>query len=162
MHIVIGTDHAGFEIKEKLLDFLSDQGMTITDVGTDSPESCDYPDFAVAVAQEVVQRQAEGENVRGILLCGSGIGMSIAANKVQGARAALVTEKYMATQAVEHDGANILVLAARINSPREIRKFTELFLRAELNTQEPKYARRLHKIAAYEDSVYKDQPHYSA
>jgi ribose 5-phosphate isomerase B len=108
--IVIGSDHGGLELKDKLIRFLGARNIQVTNVGTDNDISVDYPQFGLKVAEMVASGSAE----RGILVCGTGIGMSIAANKVPGIRAALVTDIFMARMAKEHNNANILVLGGRV------------------------------------------------
>ena len=110
MKIALGADHAGFELKQKIKDHLAQQGHTVVDRGTVSTASVDYPDFALAVGEEVASQGAD----LGILVCGSGIGMSIAANKVPGIRAANVTTENEAALSREHNNANVLALGARI------------------------------------------------
>ena len=110
MKIAIGADHAGFELKEKIKQRLVQQGIEVRDEGTVSSESVDYPDFARKVGEEVATRQVD----YGVLVCGSGIGMSIAANKVPGVRAANVTTEYEAQMSREHNDANVLAVGARI------------------------------------------------
>ncbi len=110
MKIAIGADHAGFELKEKIKRRLAQQGIDVHDDGTASTESVDYPDFARKVGEEVATKQVD----YGVLVCGSGIGMSIAANKVPGVRAANVTTEYEAQMSREHNDANVLALGARI------------------------------------------------
>ena len=108
--IVIGSDHGGLILKTALFSYLKRRGITVSDVGTDNTSSVDYPDFGEKVAEMVIFGTAE----LGILICGTGIGMSIAANKVPGIRAALVTDVFMARMAKEHNNANILVLGGRV------------------------------------------------
>ncbi|MDA8429840.1 MAG: ribose 5-phosphate isomerase B [Geobacteraceae bacterium] len=108
--IVIGSDHGGLNLKSALSSYLQRRGCTVSDAGTDNDASVDYPDFGLKVAEIVVAGAAE----LGILICGTGIGMSIAANKVPGVRAALVTDVFMARMAKEHNNANILVLGGRV------------------------------------------------
>jgi ribose 5-phosphate isomerase B len=108
--IVIGSDHGGLNLKSALKSYLGRRGFTVSDAGTDTDASVDYPDFGQKVAELVVNGAAE----LGILICGTGIGMSIAANKVPGIRAALVTDVFMARMAREHNNANILVLGGRV------------------------------------------------
>jgi ribose 5-phosphate isomerase B len=110
MKIALGADHAGFELKEKIKQRLTQQGIEVRDEGTLSNESVDYPDFARKVGEEVAGRQVD----YGVLVCGSGIGMSIAANKVPGVRAANVTTEYEAQMSREHNDANVLAVGARI------------------------------------------------
>jgi ribose 5-phosphate isomerase B len=108
--IVIGSDHGGLNLKSALTSYLQRRGCSVSDAGTDNDASVDYPDFGQKVAEMVVARTAD----LGILICGTGIGMSIAANKVPGIRAALVTNVFMARMAKEHNNANILVLGGRV------------------------------------------------
>jgi ribose 5-phosphate isomerase B len=110
MKISLGADHAGFELKEKIKALLLQQGMEVDDLGTSSTASVDYPDFACKVAEEVASQKAD----YGVLVCGSGIGMAIAANKVPGIRAANVTSEYEAQMSREHNDANVLALGARV------------------------------------------------
>ena len=108
--IIIGSDHGGLELKSDLISYLTRRGVSIIDAGTNSSDSVDYPVFGLKVAEAV----AAGEVEFGVLICGTGIGMSIAANKVPGIRAALVTDVFMARMAKEHNNANILVLGGRV------------------------------------------------
>ena len=110
MKIALGADHAGYELKEQIKQHLTANGVAVDDQGTLSSASVDYPDFARKVAETVAARRAD----RGILVCGSGIGMAIAANKVPGVRAANVTSEYEAQMSREHNDANVLALGARI------------------------------------------------
>src|SRR6266404_6310859 len=110
MRIALGSDHAGFEMKQSLLTYVQGLGYEALDVGTDSTAPVDYPDFAEAVGEAVRSRRAE----RGILICGSGVGASVAANKMPGIRAGLCHDCYSAHQGVQHDNMNILVLGSRV------------------------------------------------
>jgi len=145
MRIVLGSDHAGFEMKQDLLKFTRDLGHETIDVGTNSTAPVDYPDFAEAVAHEVLIGGAE----RGILICGSGVGASIAANKIHGIRAGLCHDCYSAHQSVEHDSINILVLGARIIGPELARDLLKTYLGAKF-TAEDRHVRRLEKIRKIE------------
>lgn len=145
MTIVLGSDHAGFELKQELVQFVHELGHEVLDVGTDSVAPVDYPDFAQKVGEPVANGQAQ----RGILLCGSGAGASIAANKIKGVRAALAHDHYTAHQAVEHDDANVLVLGARIIGAAVARELVDAFLRAEF-TGEERHQRRLDKVLQIE------------
>src|SRR5262245_38731390 len=116
--IALAADHAGFEEKEKIKKTLDELGVEYTDMGTSSPDSVDYPDFALKAAEGV----AKGEFDQGLLVCGSGTGMAIAANKVHGVRAAVAWNEDIARLAREHNDANVLSLAARFNSPDEMDK----------------------------------------
>ena len=145
MIIVLGSDHAGFELKQELVEYVRELGHRVLDVGTDSTAPVDYPDFARKVGEAVAKREAE----RGILLCGSGAGASIAANKIKGVRAALAHDHYTAHQAVEHDDANVLVLGARIIGAAVARELIEAFLGAQF-THEERHRRRLDKVLQIE------------
>ena len=141
MRVVIGADHAGFRLKEELKEQLEAAGYSIVDVGTDSEASVDYPDFAAAVARAV----AAGDADRGIIVCGSGAGASIAANKITGVRSATIHDTYSAHQAVEHDDMNVLALGARVIGPAPAWEIVVAFLRAEF-TGEERHACRLAKV----------------
>lgn len=146
MKIIIGADHAGFELKETLRSELTDAGYDVVDAGAHSYEkNDDYPDFAAAVAHAVVSE----ESARGILVCGSGVGASIAANKVTGARACLCHDIYSAVQGVEHDDMNILCLGGLIVGPALASKLVTGFLAAQFFAS-GRYLRRLNKVIALE------------
>lgn len=145
MKIVLGSDHAGFELKESLRSFIESLGHRVVDVGTHSTESVDYPDYAEKVARAVISGEAD----RGILLCGSGVGASIAANKVPGIRAANCEDYYSAHQGVEHDAMNVLVLGGRIIGVALAQDMVRGYLEAEY-TGEERHARRLAKVQAIE------------
>lgn len=146
MKIIIGADHAGFELKELLRIELMEAGYDVVDVGAHSYErSDDYPDFAAAVAQAVVS----ADNARGVLICGSGVGASIAANKIKGARACLCHDIYSAIQGVEHDDMNILCLGGLIVGPALASKLVTGFLAAQFFAS-GRYLRRLNKVTALE------------
>ncbi len=143
MKIALGSDHAGFELKEKIKQKLSAQGVAVDDRGTDSTGSCDYPDFARSVAEEVAAHGAD----LGILVCSTGIGMSIAANKVPGIRAAKVDTEFEAERSREHNNANVLTLgAAVIDQDRPSRSWTNGW---PLRLRGP-HERRVEKITAIE------------
>ena len=110
LKVAIGSDHGGFQYKEKIIDYLSARNIPYVDLGTHTPESCDYPDIARAVCERVIS----GKSNRGILVCGTGIGMSIAANKVRGIRAALCGDTYSARVSRAHNNANVLCLGQRV------------------------------------------------
>ena len=122
--IALGSDHAGYEMKLVLAEHLKERGYEVKDYGTYSTESCDYPEFAHAVAHAVVNGEAE----QGLLVCGTGIGMSMAANKVKGIRAAVVTEEFSAQATREHNDANILCLGARVLDNEKAIKLLDIFL----------------------------------
>ena len=144
MKIAIGSDHAGFELKERIKDFLDARGTRWEDVGTDSANSTDYPDYAFHVAEAV----ARGEFELGILVCGTGIGMSIAANKVRGIRAALCTSPGMAEFSRRHNDANVLTLGGRMLSQEEATEIVDTWLKTAFEGD--RHARRLGKIQSYE------------
>ena len=144
MKIVIGADHAGFEDKEKIKKQLDEMGVQYEDVGTDSAEPVDYPIYARKVAEKV----ADGEAERGILVCGSGNGMQIAANKVHGIRAALAWNEETAELARKHNDANVLSVPARMISPEEVSKVITGYLEAEF--EGGRHARRVDEISEME------------
>ena len=141
MRIVIGADHAGFPLKQELVEHLTAAGHMIVDVGTDSTGPVDYPDYAAAVARAVVG----GEGERGIVVCGSGAGASIAANKITGARSAVVHDHYTAHQAVEHDDMNVLALGARVIGVTTATEIVDAYLGAQFSGEE-RHLRRLRKV----------------
>ena len=145
MQLAIGADHAGFELKGELIQALESWGHDVIDVGTYDSRPADYPDLAEAVSLAVLEHRAE----RGIVICGSGVGASVAANKIPGIRAGLCHDLYSAHQGVEHDDMNILVLGARVIDNDTARKLVEAFLQA-LFTNEERHVRRLRKVKALE------------
>ena len=145
MRIAIGSDHGGYEMKQQIAEFLIAQGHHVRDFGTHSLESVDYPDFAALVARAV----AAGEFERGILVCGTGIGVSMAANKVHGIRAALCTDCYMARMAREHNNAQILCLGMRVLGLGLALDIVTFFLSSEFLGG--RHARRVDKIGALEE-----------
>ena len=144
--LAIGSDHAGFEAKERALSELISLGFEVVDKGTSGLESVDYPDFAAAVARAVVA----GEVERGILICGSGIGISIAANKVRGARAALCWNEETARLAREHNDANILCFGGRFISTEQAVEMIRLFV--ETDFAGGRHQVRVEKLSALEDA----------
>jgi RpiB/LacA/LacB family sugar-phosphate isomerase len=145
MRIVIGADHAGYDLKQIIAAYLRHLGHEIIDKGTDSDDPVDYPDYAEAVALAIVDGEAE----RGVLICGSGVGTSVAANKIPGIRAGLCHNTYAARQGVEHDDMNVLVLGARVIGIELARELVDNFLRAKFNGEE-RHRRRVGKIKALE------------
>lgn len=145
MKITIGSDHAGFELKTMLIDHLRRQGHELIDVGTDSTRPVDYPDYAEAVALSLLN----GKSERAILICGSGVGASVAANKIPGIRAGLCHDGYSAHQGVEHDDMNVLVLGARVIGSELAKDLCITFLNARF-TGEERHRRRLGKIHSIE------------
>src|SRR5258707_12790465 len=141
MKITIGSDHAGFELKHFLIAGLIQDGHQINDVGTHNTQPVDYPDYAEAVGLSVLR----GESERGILICGSGVGASVAANKIPGVRAGLCHDSYSAHQGVEHDNMNVLVLGSRVVGPELAKDLSLIFLNATFSHGE-RHERRLAKI----------------
>jgi ribose 5-phosphate isomerase B len=145
MRIAIGADHGGFPLKGRIVDFLREAGHDPLDLGTHSTESVDYPDFARSVAQTLLRGEAE----RGILICGSGVGASVAANKFPGIRAGLCHDTFSARQGVEDDNANILCMGARVIGPELALEVVRAFLGARFSGLE-RHQRRLAKVAEIE------------
>jgi RpiB/LacA/LacB family sugar-phosphate isomerase len=145
VRIVLGADHAGYALKTTLSAQLREAGHEVVDVGTDGEAPVDYPDYAEAVALVVRERRAE----RGIVICGSGVGASVAANKVPGIRAGLCHDTYSAHQGVEHDDMNVLVMGARVIGQALAWDLVRAYLGAAF-TGEQRHQRRLDKIAALE------------
>jgi len=144
MKIALGSDHAGFELKEKIKKYLTGKGISVDDRGTNSSESVDYPDFARVVGEEVVNKQAD----RGILVCGTGIGMAIAANKVPGIRAANAHNESEAQIIREHNDSNVLTLGGRVLDENSAYKIIDLWLSTPFAGG--RHARRVEKIAEIE------------
>jgi ribose 5-phosphate isomerase B len=145
MRIVLGSDHAGYELKQELLEFLRGLGHQVEDVGTHSTAAVDYPDYAQAVAEAVVAGRAD----RGVMICGSGVGACVAANKVPGIRAAICHDTYSAHQGVEHDDMNVLVLGSRIIGGALAKDLVSAYLGAKFSGEE-RHVRRLGKVKAIE------------
>jgi RpiB/LacA/LacB family sugar-phosphate isomerase len=145
MRVVLGSDHAAFALKGLLVDFVAQWGHDVEDVGTYNDSPVDYPDIAVAVAEVITSGRAD----RGILLCGSGVGASVAANKIPGIRAGLCHDTYSAHQGVEHDNANVLVLGSRIIGTELAHELVKTFLAAEFSGEQ-RHVRRLDKVDALE------------
>ena len=143
--IAVGADHAGYRYKQILADHLRDAGHQIIDLGTDGPQSVDYPDYARAVAEAV----ARGEAERGLLVCGSAVGVCMVANKVPGIRAGVCHDTYSAHQAVEHDDMNVLCLGERVIGIAVAVEVTDTFLAARFADEE-RHRRRLDKLLAVE------------
>jgi ribose 5-phosphate isomerase B len=145
MTLALAADHAGYELKLELAAHLKQQGYSVLDLGTHSTEPVDYPDFAEAVAHALLDGRAE----RGLLVCGSGAGVSIAASKFPGIRAAVCHDTYTAHQAVEHDDMNVLCIGARVVGPALAVELVGAFLGARFSGQE-RHRRRLNKILDFE------------
>jgi beta-phosphoglucomutase family hydrolase/RpiB/LacA/LacB family sugar-phosphate isomerase len=161
MRIAIGADHAGFPLKQDLSAYLRELGHDILDIGTHSTDPVDYPDYAEALGKTVLDGTAE----RGVLICGSGVGASVAANKLFGIRAGLCHDTYSAHQGVEHDNINVLVLGARVIGSELARELVSAYLKATF-TSEERHQRRLEKIYALEEVMHRPQlitpEHYDA
>jgi ribose 5-phosphate isomerase B len=145
MKIVIGSDHAGFQLKVAMGDVLRSLGQEVLDVGAFNENPSDYPDYADAVGRAVLDGKAE----RGVLICGSGVGASVAANKLEGIRASVCHDSYSAHQGVEHDDMNVLVLGSRIIGVKLAEDVVRAFLAAKF-TNEDRHVRRLNKVKAME------------
>ena len=145
MRVAVGADHAGFQLKEDLAKLLAEQGYAVLDMGTHSELPVDYPDYAAAVGRAVRDGRAD----RGVLVCGSGAGAAIAANKIKGVRAALAHDTYTAHQSVEHDDANVMVVGSRVIGPALAEEVATAFLLARF-TGEERHVRRLDKVKALE------------
>jgi ribose 5-phosphate isomerase B len=145
MRTVVGSDHAGVDLKKIIATFLKDLGDEVIDVGTYNTDPVDYPDFAKAVGQAILDGRAD----RGVLICGSGVGASVAANKLRGIRAGLCHDTYSAHQGVEHDDMNVLVLGARVIGVALAQELVGAYARAKF-TNEERHVRRLNKVRALE------------
>jgi ribose 5-phosphate isomerase B len=145
MKIAIGSDHAGFDLKQHLRDVLAAQGHQVADLGTNGSEACDYPDYAARVAHEVVQGRAD----RGILVCTTGMGMTMAANKVEGARAALAVNPDEVMLTRKHNNANILAFSSRYTKPEEADAMAQVFLDTDFESG-GRHERRVNKMMALE------------
>ena len=151
MRVAVGSDHAGFQLKRLLAQWVKEGGHEVLDLGTHDETPCDYPDSAEAVALALKDGKAD----RGILTCGSGVGASIAANKVPGIRAAVCHDTYSAHQGVEHDDMNVLVLGGRIIGVELAREITAAFLAARFSG-EARHSRRLEKVKTLEKRFLKE------
>ena len=145
MRVAVGADHAGFALKQILIPELRAQGHEVVDLGTDSESPVDYPDIAEAAGTAVL----EGRTERGVLICGSGVGASVAANKLIGIRAGLCHDSYSAHQGVEHDDMNVFVLGARVIGSSLARELVQAFLEASFSGEE-RHGRRLDKVRRME------------
>lgn len=145
IRVAIGGDHAGFPLKQAVAERLGPRVKSIVDCGTDSEASCDYPDFAIAVARELIAGNVD----RGIVVCGSGVGVSVAANKIPGIRAAICHDTYSAHQGVEHDDMNVLCIGGRIIGSELAFEIVDAFLGARYEPQD-RHARRLDKVLEIE------------
>jgi ribose 5-phosphate isomerase B len=143
--IAIGSDHAAFDFKEEIKAYLVKSGYTVKDYGTHDRGSVDYPDYGIAVGEAV----AKGECERGIIFCGTGVGISISANKVKGIRAVVCSEPYSAKLSIEHNNANILALGARVVGIEVAKMIVDTWLNAKF--EGGRHAERIKKISDYEN-----------
>ncbi|HUN61204.1 MAG TPA: ribose 5-phosphate isomerase B [Candidatus Sulfotelmatobacter sp.] len=150
MKIVIGSDHAGFQLKNAMGDLIRSLGHVVLDVGAFNENPSDYPDYAEAVGHAILDGKAE----RGVLICGSGIGASVAANKIVGIRAGICHDSYSGHQGVEHDNMNVLVMGSRVIGEKLAEDVVRAFLPAKF-TNEERHARRLAKVHALEEKMLK-------
>jgi RpiB/LacA/LacB family sugar-phosphate isomerase len=150
MKIVIGSDHAGFALKNAMGDLIRSLGHAVLDVGAFNENPSDYPDYAEAVGRAILDGKAE----RGVLICGSGIGASVAANKIGGIRAGICHDSYSGHQGVEHDNMNVLVMGSRIIGEKLAEEVVRAFLPAKF-TNEERHVRRLNKVHALEEKMLK-------
>ncbi len=142
MRIVIGSDHAGFPLKSTIVEYVKSLGHEVQDVGSFDPNPVDFPD----IARQVTDRINAGEAERGLMVCGTGVGASIAANKVKGIRAAVCHDVHSAHQSVEHDDVNVMCIGAQIVGPWLAKDLVESYLKAEFSTDED-FRRRVAKLA---------------
>jgi len=157
MRLVTAADHAGFSLKEELRGYLERLGHEVLDLGAYNTEPSDYPDFAEAVGKSL----EAGRGERGILICGSGVGVCIAANKMPGIRACMCHDTYSAHQGVEHDDMNVLVLGARVVGAALAFDIVSIFLQAKFQSQEERFVRRLNKVKAIEARSMPDAVKYN-
>ena len=146
MKIAIASDHAGFALKQEMSQYVSQLGHDLHDLGAYNAEPSDYPDFAELVGKALMAGSVE----RGILICGSGVGVCVAANKMPGIRAAICHDTYSAHQGVEHDDMNVLVMGSRVIGPALANDITVSYLGAKFDASQPRFVRRLAKVKAIE------------
>ena len=151
MKVAVGCDHGGFVLKEAVISKIKQLGYEVLDCGTNSENSVDYPDFAIAVAQAILSGKAQ----RGILMCGSGVGVCITANKFKGIYASVAHDVYTAAQGVTHDNMNILCLGGRVIKPEQAALLTDAFLTATKQGQEERHLRRIKKVLEVEGINFK-------
>ena len=154
MKIVIASDHAGFPLKEDVRAYLATKGHEVVDLGVHSTEPSDYPDSAEAVGDAI----RAGVARRAVLICGSGVGVCVAANKIPGIRAGMCHDHYSAHQGVEHDDMNVLVLGARVIGTETAHDVVDSFLAASFVSSEPRFVRRFNKVLAIETKYAKTTP----
>ena len=149
MRVAVAFDHGGFPLKDTILESIQENGHEPLDLGTYSPESVDYPDFAVKIGSVIQQKKAD----RGIFVCGSGVGACIAANKIEGIFACVCHDAYSAAQGVEHDDMNVLCLGARVIGPELAKVLVKAFLSAQFSN-EARHRRRVDKIRQIEKGLH--------
>jgi ribose 5-phosphate isomerase B len=149
MIIALACDHGGFTLKNTIKDCVLADGHSVIDLGTDSTVSVDYPDYAEKIGSAITSGEAE----RGVLICGSGVGASIAANKIKGIYAAVCHDTYSAHQGVEHDHMNVLCLGARVIGPELAKELVDAFLKAEFSNEE-RHIRRINKVYKIEKAGF--------
>jgi len=152
MRIAVASDHAGFAIKDDVINIIQAAGHEILDLGTYSQEPVDYPDYAVKLGKAIIDKQAD----RGVLICGSGVGACIAANKIKGVYAGICHDTYSAHQGVEHDNMNVLCLGSRIVGIELIKEIMKAYLNAKFD-QEERFVRRFEKIRTIEKNGIHNQ-----
>jgi ribose 5-phosphate isomerase B len=148
MNIALACDHGGYPLKKMILECMVALGHSVIDLGTNSTDCVDYPDYAEKLGRAITSGQAE----RGILLCGSGVGACIAANKIKGIYAAVCHDTYSASQGVQHDNMNVLCIGARVVGPELAKDLVESFISAKFLSDEERYIRRVNKIYKLENS----------
>jgi RpiB/LacA/LacB family sugar-phosphate isomerase len=148
MKVAVAGDHAGFSLKEEIVEYLRKSGHEVLDLGTYNTDPVDYPDYAEAVGEAILS----GKTERGIIICGSGVGASVAANKIRGIRAGICHDTYSAHQAVEHDNINVLGLGARVIGSAVAQELVNAFVGAQF-TGEERHVRRLEKVNRLEDRL---------
>lgn len=148
--VVIGNDHAAVELKKKIMEYLISLGYEVINVGTDKNEACDYPDYAYKACKKIVNKEVE----LGILICGSGIGMSVAANKVKGIRACACSDSYTARMSRVHNDSNVLCFGERVIGVETAKELVREFMQAEFAGEQ--HVARLEKIKAIENGTYKE------
>ncbi len=151
MKVAFACDHGGFPLRDAVTERIKALGHEVLDFGVFDDKSVDYPDFASKAARAVQQ----GRAARAVIICGSGVGACVTANKYKGVRASVAHDLYSAAQGVEHDNMNALCLGGRIVNAEQARALVKVFLEASFNTKEPRYSRRLGKVSAIEDSNFK-------
>ena len=148
MQIALACDHGGYELKQIIKEFVGSLGYSGIDLGTNSTKSVDFPDYAEKLGREITS----GHSERGILICGSGVGACIAANKIKGIYAGVCHDTYSAHQGVEHDNMNVLCLGARVVGPELAKELVEAFLSAHFYSDEERHVRRVNKIYMLENN----------